>query len=83
MLETRTSDDLASSFSPVLGGLDSSPINEVTLIVLCAWCEQEGKRSILRKPNSLDHPSPAWEVQSHGICQAHRDQVLEKFIAES
>jgi hypothetical protein len=83
MLETRTFGNLASSFSLVLGGLDSSPITEITLIVLCAWCEQEGKRSILRKPSSPDHPSPAREVQSHGICQAHRDQVLAKFIAES
>ena len=33
----------------MLGGLDSSPINEVTFIVLCAWCEQEGRRSIIRK----------------------------------
>jgi hypothetical protein len=83
MLETTTLGNLASSFASVLGGLDSPPVNEVTLIVLCAWCEQEGKRSILRKPSSLDHPSPAWKVQSHGICQTHRDQVLAKFIAES
>jgi len=82
MLETRTFGNLASSFS-VLDGLDSSPISEVTLIVLCAWCEQEGRRSIIRKSSSLDHSSLAWEVQSHGICQAHRDQVLAKFIAES
>jgi hypothetical protein len=83
MLEITTLGNLASPVPSVLDGLDASPINEVTLIVVCAWCEREGRRSILRQPSSLDHPSPAWEVQSHGICIAHRDQVLAKFIAES
>jgi len=71
------------SSSTVLANVDSSPIVEITLIIVCAWCQQEGKRSILHPPNSLEHPSPAWEVQSHGICQPHRDQILARFIAES
>jgi len=83
MLENPTVGDLALPISPVLGSVDSSPINEITLIVVCAWCEQEGKRSILHPPSSPDHPSPAWEVQSHGICQPHRDQILARFIVES
>jgi len=78
MIETTT----LSSFSSLPVGVELSPINEVTLIILCAWCEQEGKRSILRQPSSLDHPSPGWEIQSHGICQAHREQVLAGFVAE-
>jgi len=82
MLETTPAGNLASPFSPVQGSADSLPINEITLIVVCAWCEQEGKRSILHPSSSLDYPSPAWEVQSHGICQAHRDQVLARFIAD-
>ena len=48
------------------------------MIVLCAWCEQEGKPSIIRKSSALEHPALDWEVQSHGICEAHRDQVLAK-----
>jgi len=83
MFETPPLGYLASPSFSTVRGIDSSPIAEFTLIVVCAWCEQEGRRSILRPQNSLDHPSPAWEVQSHGICQAHRDQVLARFIAES
>jgi len=53
------------------------------MIVLCAWCEQEGRPSIIRNSSSLEHPAPAWEVQSHGICQPHRDQILARFSVES
>jgi hypothetical protein len=47
---------------------------EDTLVVLCAWCEQEGRPAILYKKH--DDSSLAWEVHSHGICKAHRDQLL-------
>jgi hypothetical protein len=79
MVETTISSNLASSFSPAIGNVD---FNEIILVVICAWCEQEGKQFILRPSTSLDHPSPAWQVHSHGICQAHRDQVLAKFFVE-
>jgi hypothetical protein len=82
MLESPTWADLASSFSPVLGSFDSAPTTEVALIVVCAWCEQEGKKSILRQPTSLDHLSPTCAVQSHGICQPHREQIFARFIAD-
>jgi hypothetical protein len=44
------------------------------LITLCAWCEQEGRPAVLYK--TRDDSSTGWELYSHGICTAHRDQLL-------
>lgn len=45
-----------------------------SLIILCAWCEQEGRPAVLYK--TLDDSSSSRELYSHGICKAHRDQLL-------
>ena len=45
-----------------------------SLIILCAWCEQEGRPAVLYK--TLDDSSASRELHSHGICKAHRDQLL-------
>jgi hypothetical protein len=45
-----------------------------SLIILCAWCEQEGRPAVLYK--TLDDSSSSRELHSHGICKAHRDQLL-------
>ncbi len=36
------------------------------MILICAWCQQEGKREILAPENGR-----ASGQQSHGICQPH------------
>jgi len=36
-------------------------------VQLCAWCEREGKTTILGAPE-----------RSHGICVAHREAEIEK-----
>ena len=74
--------EIPTSFSSLLGGFDVSPINDA-LIVVCAWCEQEGKTTILHALSSVDHSARAWDVQSHGICEAHHDQVLAEFLPNS
>jgi hypothetical protein len=53
---------------------------EDTLIV-CAWCEQEGRPAILYE--TPDDSSLAWEGHSHGICKAHRDRLLMKIQISS
>jgi hypothetical protein len=45
------------------------------VIIVCAWCKQEGKPAVLYKTLE-DDSSAACELYSHGICQAHRDQFL-------
>ena len=49
-------------------------IEGASLIILCAWCEQEGRPAVLYK--TLDDSSASRELHSHGICKAHRDQLL-------
>jgi hypothetical protein len=46
------------------------------VIVLCAWCEQEGRPATLYKTRG--DFSSASEAHSHGICKAHFDQLLMK-----
>lgn len=51
------------------------------MIILCAWCEQEGRPALLY--NSQDDSSLATksELHSHGICKAHLDQMLSEMQA--
>lgn len=44
------------------------------LIIVCAWCEREGRPAVLYK--TVGDSSTPWETRSHGICTAHRDQLL-------
>jgi hypothetical protein len=43
------------------------------VIILCAWCEQEGKPAVLY---TRDDSASGWEIHSHGICKAHLDRML-------
>ena len=61
-----------TSCAPTLPSEDGG----ASLVILCAWCEQEGRPAILYK--TLEDSSSAWELHSHGICDAHRDQLLMK-----
>ena len=61
-----------TSCSPTLPSEDGGD----SLVILCAWCEQEGRPAILYK--TLDDSSSACELHSHGICAAHRDRLLMK-----
>jgi hypothetical protein len=44
-----------------------------SLIIICAWCEAEGKAAFLYQ--TFDDSSSALD-HSHGICKAHRDRLL-------
>jgi hypothetical protein len=46
------------------------------MIILCAWCEREGRPAVLYK--TLHGSSSSWEVHSHGICKAHSDRLLSE-----
>lgn len=43
------------------------------MIVLCAWCEQEGRQALIRKTESSNRMSP-----SHGICEVHEKVLLKQ-----
>ena len=44
------------------------------LIILCAWCEREGRSAVLY--TTVGDSSSPGDTHSHGICTAHRDQLL-------
>lgn len=41
------------------------------MIVLCAWCEQAGRRTLLRETEPRGQ-----SLTSHGICEAHEKVML-------
>lgn len=43
------------------------------MIVLCAWCEREGIRTVL-KDGDANGPI------SHGICNHHQQEMLEQIV---
>ena len=43
------------------------------MTVVCAWCQQLGRTTVLREKEPLDRP-----VVSHGICEEH----ARAFLAE-
>lgn len=45
------------------------------MIVLCAWCEQEGSPAFIRDTAPYGH-SESSLVASHGICNAHQEILL-------
>lgn len=47
---------------------------EVVMIVICAWCRQEGKQRVLATTGEK-----ADERQSHGICQYHSLRLLHGY----
>ncbi len=36
------------------------------MTVVCAWCQRQGRMTVLREKEPLDYP-----VISHGICDEH------------
>ena len=46
--------------------------------VMCAWCQQEGRRGLLRIREPLDDPS-----ETHGICERHQRAIFEAFPSAS
>jgi len=46
------------------------------MITVCAWCEAEGRRKVLRETSE---PS---DMVSHGICPTHYRQVVDEITAE-
>lgn len=40
--------------------------------VLCAWCEKEGTRNLLK---TVDGPN---DQVSHGICEVHQEEMLKQ-----
>jgi hypothetical protein len=46
------------------------------MMVLCAWCEQEGRPALLREVESHHSSLP-----SHGICKAHEEVIFAQMTA--
>jgi hypothetical protein len=51
---------------------DRFTVGERAMRVICAWCQQEGRRALLRVREPLDDPS-----ETHGICERHQQAVFE------
>jgi hypothetical protein len=43
------------------------------MTVVCAWCQEQGRMTVLGEKEPLDHP-----LVSHGICEEH----ARVFLAE-
>ncbi len=43
------------------------------MTVVCAWCERQGRTTVLREKEPFDRP-----MISHGICEEH----VRAFLAE-
>src|SRR5437868_7918310 len=46
---------------------------EVMMIVVCAWCEQEARQEVPSKNQSQYEP-----LRSHGICEDHQRGLLKQ-----
>lgn len=46
--------------------------------VICAWCEKEGRSSVLGEKEPLDDPAP-----THGICRRHEEALFSRRAAKS
>jgi len=45
--------------------------HKIIMKVICAWCEQEGKETLIGEAGLYDRP-----MTSHGICEAHKKVLL-------
>jgi len=52
--------------------------DETAMLVVCAWCQQEGRSRLLRVGEPLDDTS-----ETHGICDRHQQAILELFPSNS
>jgi hypothetical protein len=44
---------------------------ERTMTVVCAWCQREGRKQVLREKEPFDY-----RAVSHGICEEHSRTFL-------
>jgi len=42
------------------------------VIIICAWCEREGRPALIRHIDSPVSHTDDILAQSHGICEGHR-----------
>jgi hypothetical protein len=47
------------------------------MTVVCAWCQHQGRLTVLREKEPLDYP-----VISHGICEEHAVAFLAEIRAQ-
>jgi hypothetical protein len=45
---------------------------------ICAWCRREGASGLLGEREPLDDPS-----ETHGICDRHRQELLDEFFGRA
>ena len=50
---------------------------EVAMTVVCAWCQHQGRMTVLREKEPLDYP-----VVSHGICEEHAVAFMDEIRAQ-
>ena len=78
-LHVTVSVSLYSRHLPVFGkrifGINLAQ-HEVTVKVICAWCEQEGKETLIGEVGLYDR-----SMTSHGVCDDH-EQVIKMQIRE-
>ncbi|MGH7348304.1 MAG: hypothetical protein ACREK4_25590 [Candidatus Rokuibacteriota bacterium] len=43
------------------------------MMIVCAWCQRQGRETVLREKEPLDHP-----IVSHGICEEHARAFLDE-----
>jgi len=48
------------------------------MTVVCAWCQHQGRMTVLREKEPLDHP-----VISHGICEEHARAFMAELRART
>ncbi|HEY3066279.1 MAG TPA: hypothetical protein VGL09_10845 [Methylomirabilota bacterium] len=46
--------------------------------IVCAWCEHEGKPSLLGEKEPLDDPVP-----THSVCSAHLLELISDAVARA
>ena len=59
------------SLQPIFGSTLAH--HGIVMKVICAWCEQEGRETLLSEEGLYDPPMP-----SHGICADHAKVMLKQ-----
>lgn len=48
------------------------------MTVVCAWCQRQGRTTVLREKEPLDYPAV-----SHGICEEHSLEFMAEIRAQA
>lgn len=64
--------------SPARVGLAPDWHNGLPMRAICAWCRREGASGLLGEREPLDDPS-----ETHGICDRHRQELLDEFFGRA